>query len=173
MSDPFLGEIKMVGFDYPPRQWASCNGQLLPINQNAALYSLLGTRYGGNGTTTVGIPDMRGRAPVHVDRSSPYLQQGMMGGIEAVRLTTGQLPNHTHDFMGTEEIATKSNPGTKKERTLGTETNDSIYSLAANLTLMNTHTVTPTGGDGLHENIQPYMAINFVIALQGLYPPRD
>lgn len=170
MSDPFIGEIKMVGFNFAPRYWAFCNGQLLPVTQNQALFSLLGTMYGGDGRTTVGLPDMRGRVPVHV---SPNYIQGKMGGSQAVTLTLDHMPAHTHNFMGTSEAATKSNPGTNKDRTLGTETNDPFYASPGNLTPLNANSISPSGSGAAHSNIQPCLAVNYIISLSGLYPSRS
>jgi microcystin-dependent protein len=170
MSDPFLGEIKMVGFNFAPRQWAMCNGQLLPLMQNQALFSLLGTMYGGDGRTTLGLPDMRSRVPVHMTTN---YYQGKMSGAENVTLTLDQMPVHTHSFLGTSEIATKSNPGTNMDRTLGTEDNESFYAAPANVTPMNPNGISSAGGGSAHPNIQPCLAVNFVIALTGLYPSRS
>jgi microcystin-dependent protein len=164
MGEPFLGEIKMISWNYPPKGWAFCNGQLLPINQNQALFSLLGTMYGGNGTTTFGLPDLQGRSPVHMGSG---MTQGQKGGETAHALTMGEMCAHTHVAQ-----ASSSAP------TTGTPTNNvwaalpGSYSATADST-MNPASDAPIGGGQPHDNMQPYLVINFVIALQGIFPSRN
>ena len=174
MSDPFIGEIRMVGFDFPPHNWSACDGEVLPVSQNPALASLLGNNYGGNGTTTFGLPDMRGRIPIHRGYlyNNSYVQ-GMKGGAENVTLMLDTLPAHTHDFMGTLENADKSTPGTDSDRTLATEADNLLYAIPNNVVTMNVKTVTTVGGGKSHTNIQPLQVVNFVISLDGIYPPRS
>lgn len=178
MPDPFLGEIKMVGFNFPPRNWALCNGQNMAITQNAALYTLLGSQFGGDDRVNFSLPDMRGRVPMHMginrDSSSGHdYTQGEKGGLENVVLTVSELPEHAHSMMASTEYATFSNPGPNKDGILATEQDEDFYSNPTNLTEMNSGTTTNAGSGQAHYNIQPYQTINFVIALQGLYPSRN
>jgi len=166
MSEPFLSEIKMVAFDFPPRGWALCNGQLLPINQNQALFSLLGTTYGGDGRTNFALPNLQGRAPVH---SGNEISLGQAAGAEAHTLALSELPGHTHVHgsydQATTDLPTGNAPASKPRR--GTN----LYtSGAANVVLRGSGAV---GGGQPHENRQPFFVLNFVIALQGIFPPRD
>lgn len=171
----------MVGFNFAPRGWALCDGQLLPISQNAALFSLLGTTYGGDGRTTFGLPDLRGRAAIH-QGSGPGLTPRPMGqksGAEHVALNASTMPVHGHTAQGqlkaSTDAAAASEPAGK---VLATATRGSIYADPANLTDMASSSVSVTvndnaGGGQPHENMQPYQVVNFVIALVGLYPTRD
>jgi microcystin-dependent protein len=169
MSEPFLAEIKMFGFNFPPRGWATCDGQILPINQNQSLYSLLGTTYGGDGLTTFALPDLRGRVPLHVD--APDHNQGSKGGTETHTLTTQETPVHTHALNAT------SNDGDNPIPTgilLGSFNNSYADGSVppADIVNLTPTTVSSTGG-GAHQNIQPSLVIEFCIALQGLFPPRN
>ena len=169
MSEPFLGEIRIVGFNYAPRGWAQCNGQTMPINQNQALFSLLGTTYGGNGQTTFALPDLRSRVPVHVGQApglSPYVQ-GQTGGSETVTLTGGQLPPHNHTVYASTTASTK-NPTNNVPAMTGA---GSSYSEMRNTT-MNAGMVTGGGSGQPHDILQPYLCMNFVIALEGIFPSR-
>lgn len=168
-ADPFLGEIMLVAFDFAPRGWAQCNGQLLPINQNAALFSLLGTQYGGNGTTTFALPDLRGRAPAHVG-SSLFLTPGSRVGAETVTLFATQLPSHAHT------LPVSSQPATAATLTAGSFLADNNSGLAQYATTPNATLNTSTaiaGGSQPHPNMQPYLVLNYVIALGGIYPSRN
>ena len=162
MPDPFIGEIRMVGFDFAPRGWALCNGQLLPINQNTALFSLLGTQYGGNGQTTFALPDLRGRAALH-QGSAPGLtprEVGQEGGAEVVSLTTGQLPPHTHSQPAGGRKSSGKPVG--RAPAAGGAYDDPVAKLMA-----------PTGSTGNgapHENMAPFLVVSFIIALQGVFP---
>lgn len=169
MSDPFLGELKLLSFGYPPKGWALCNGQLLPISQNQALFALLGTYYGGNGQTNFALPDLRGRSPLHRDDSVPL---GERGGLEAVSLTAGQMPAHTHTLTATNDLANASVPGgavpaAKPRGGL------SRYGPAGNDTLMGPTSLASVGGGQQHPNMQPFTVLSWVIALQGIFPSRD
>jgi microcystin-dependent protein len=171
MSEPFLGELKLVSFNFPPKGWALCNGQILSIAQNTALFSLLGTTYGGNGINTFGLPDLRGRAPLHYGGVEGIVL-GQQGGAENVSLTSGQLPAHTHALMGSGDIANASVPGgalpAPKPRG-----GMNRYGPVGNDTVMGTTSLAPVGGSQPHTNVQPYLVMNWVIALVGIYPSRN
>lgn len=182
MSEFFIGQIMMAGFNFPPRFWALANGQLLPINQNAALFSLLGTQYGGNGTTNFALPDLRSRTPIgyasSVDPSwqPPSVQIGQASGVENVTLLSTNLPGHTHSVnASTANGDSRSAAG----RVFATSTNAS--SPPPNLYAANTGAVVPlnsqsvgaAGGNQPHPNLQPYSVINFCIALSGIFPSRN
>ena len=172
MSDPFLGEIKINAFNYPPQYWAYCNGQLLNISQNSALYSLLGTTFGGNGSTTFALPNLQGRTAVNPD-PRVSLNQGMTGGAETVTLTTASIPNHTHGLQAMNVAATDASPiGKMLSLTPSGTSIDMYYTPATNMTAMDSRSLLPAGGSQPHANMQPYLALNFCIALAGIYPMR-
>jgi microcystin-dependent protein len=168
MSEVFLGQIMLGGFDFAPAHFALCNGQILPIAQNQALFSLLGTQYGGNGTTTFALPDMRGRTPLGADGNS--YTQGQAGGIETVTLTNSTLPTHTHGFMGSTTDATARSPA---DALYGKTSNESIYASPGSQATLASQTVGASGGSQAHNNMQPYLATNFFIALSGIFPSRS
>lgn len=176
MSEPFLAEIKMVGFNFAPRGWAFCDGQILPISQNQSLYSLLGTTYGGDGRTSFALPDLRGRTPVDVGSSNGNsFQQGEKGGEETHTLSIQQMPTHTHSFSATNDTATQQAPSGNLLAQTPTGIGN-IYSDHNSNTpdvSLNTAAIANTGGGQAHENMQPFIAINFCIALQGLFPSRN
>ncbi|MDE4135066.1 tail fiber protein [Phaeobacter sp. QD34_3] len=170
MAEPFLAEIRIVGFNFAPRGWAFCDGQFLPINQNQSLYSLLGTTYGGDGRTSFALPDLRGRTPLHVGNGHSL---GTRSGAETMTLTTAQIPSHDH-------VAKASSlPGNAREPSgalLAAEVApDAAYATvgAGTSRTLRAGTVTNVGGGQAHDNMQPFMAINFCIALQGLFPSRS
>ncbi len=178
MSDPFVGEIRLLSFSFPPRYWAPCNGQQLSIAQNQALFSLLGTTFGGNGVTTFGLPDLRGRVPRGPDNNNP---QGATAGVESVTLNATQVPAHTHSV----NVSSKTN-GSQEEYLnavigLGYLANATppapanIYAPAsAGATqALTPNTVSSVGGNQPHSNLQPSLVTNFCIALQGIYPSRN
>ncbi|HEX8191158.1 MAG TPA: tail fiber protein [Pyrinomonadaceae bacterium] len=167
MSTPFLGEIKIIAWNYAPKSWAFCNGQFLPINQNQALFSLLGTMYGGNGQTTFALPDFRGKIPVHVGSGHT---QGEAGGQYAHTLTTSEMPAHNHFMQVTDNIGTTQNPGSS---VILSKSVANSYGGLTNLVTMNAGSITSTGGSQPHENKQPYLVLNFIIALQGIFPSRN
>lgn len=172
MSEPFLAEIRMVGFNFAPRGWAFCDGQLLPINQNQSLYSLLGTTYGGDGRTTFALPDLRGRTPIHfgtADSGSSY-QLGQKSGEETHTLSTAEMPGHSHALNASLSNATTAVPA---DNLLATTTTADVYNEANNLQAMNPASITPHGGGQAHENMQPFLALHFCIALRGLFPSRS
>lgn len=166
MSEPFLAEVRIVGFNFAPRGWAFCDGQILPINQNQSLYSLLGTTYGGDGRTSFALPDMRGRTPIHV--GGGHLQ-GQRTGEEGHTLSVGEIPSHDHTAQASDNNATT---GDSAGNVLARSTMP-LYGAAANLTSLNALSVSSVGGGQSHENMMPFLAVNFCIALQGLFPSRN
>lgn len=164
MSEPFLGEIRSFSFGITPRGWAACNGQILPINQNQALFSLLGVTYGGNGVTTFALPNLQGRVPIHM---TPAYPEGQAAGEETHKLTVGEMPAHTHTAIGGSDGTTPSPVG----NTWGTSP-VAAYSSTYNTT-MSPNALSQTGGGQPHVNMQPYLTINYCIALTGIYPSRN
>jgi microcystin-dependent protein len=170
MAEPFVGEIKMFAGTFAPRNWALCDGQLLSIPQNDALFSLFGTIYGGDGRTTFGLPDLRGRLPIHMG-SGPGLSPRQIGqkfGQETVTLTGAQVPPHTHQLRGTGDAGEASNPS---GLALAQATDDA-YSTAAPDANMASAAISASVGAQGHSNIQPFLCINFIVALYGVYPSR-
>jgi microcystin-dependent protein len=168
MSTPFLGQISIFAFNYAPQGWAMCNGQLLPINQNQALFALLGTMYGGNGLTTFALPNLQGRTPLHKGAGRV---QASAGGAEAHTLTLSELPAHTHTLSATSGAATTVDP-------TGNALANPAFPLyapfaPANVTVLNPASVSNVGGSQPHPNMQPFLAVNFCIALQGIFPSRN
>ncbi|WP_100405648.1 phage tail protein [Bacillus solitudinis] len=165
MAEPFIGEIRCFSFPFEPKGWAPCNGQLLSIAQNQALYAILGTTYGGNGTTTFGLPDLRGRAPVH---KGNQITLGQSAGEESHTLTMNEMPAHTHTINASTVAANKI------------ETNNNVwanngkndYALQSN-GVMSPEALSSTGGGQAHSNMQPYNVANYCIALIGIFPPRN
>ncbi|MEO8362251.1 MAG: tail fiber protein [Vicinamibacteria bacterium] len=175
MSQQFLAEIKIVGFNFAPRGWAFCNGQIMPISQNTALFSLLGTNYGGNGTTTFGLPDLQARAPLAWG-SGPGLTSravGEQGGNGTVMLTAAQLPSHNHPMLGDNTGGGLAGPTGHTWGQPGARTPAPLYRSGAPNIAMSGTALAPTGGNGPHNNQSPYLALCFVIALQGIYPARN
>lgn len=166
MSEPFLAEVRIVGFNFAPRGWALCDGQILPINQNQSLYSLLGTTYGGDGRTTFALPDLRGRVPIHVDGAH---REGQKSGEETHTLSVQEMPQHKHAFIGSTAAGTVA---AAVSNVLAQSPNP-FYHEATNLVNMNGATIAHSGGSQTHENMQPSLALNFCIALQGLFPSRN
>jgi microcystin-dependent protein len=166
MADPFLSEIRIFSFNFPPKGWAFCNGQLLPINQNQALFSLLGTTYGGNGQTNFALPNLRGQVPIHTGNGHTL---GEAAGTTSVTLNIQQLPAHNHSLQATNTAATLDAPG---GNLLG-KAPISAYSPPNSLTTMTPGTVSNVGGSQPHNNMMPYLVLNFCIALQGIFPSRN
>jgi microcystin-dependent protein len=173
MSEPFIGEIRMFAGNFAPRGWAMCDGQLLAVNQNDALFSLLGTTYGGDGRTTFGIPDMRGRIPVHPG-SGPGLTNrrwGEKGGAETHTLTINEIPNHTHNVQAINKPGDSGNP---ENRLWAASSGAPLsYSDANPDTEMATQMINNVGGNQQHHNMMPNLCIHFIIALFGIYPSRN
>lgn len=165
MSEPFLAEIRMMSFGFPPKGWALCNGQLLPLNQNQALFSLIGTMYGGNGQTNFALPNLQGRVPIHMNQGFALAQNG---GEQSHTLTIAEMPQHPHAFQGTTNNA--DNP-TVTGTLMATSAN--LYTAPGNFTTLDPSTVANAGNSQPHENMQPYLTINFCIALQGVFPSQN
>ncbi len=168
MAEPFLAEIRMVGFNFAPRGWAFCDGQILPINQNQSLYSLLGTTYGGDGRTSFALPDMRGRTPTGFGQGSAL---GAKAGAETVTLTEAQIPAHTHVPQGSIEEASSGDPTGNVTATA----EESVYATyaAASSVAMGAGMIANAGGGQPHDNMQPFQTVSYCIALRGLYPSRN
>ena len=165
MSEPFLSEIKIVSFNFPPKGWALCNGQLLPINQNQALFALLGTTYGGNGQTTFQLPNLRGQVPIHMGNGHTL---GEKGGTTSVTISQQTMPTHIHFFTAADVNATGAIP---TGATLAQSNN--LYTAPANLVALDPSSVTSVGGSQPHNNMMPYLVLNFIIALQGIFPSQN
>lgn len=169
MTEPFLSEIKIVSFNFPPKGHALCNGQLLPINQNQALFSLLGTTYGGNGQTTFALPDLRDRVPIHFGNGHTL---GEKAGEEASALGMNEMPVHGHSILCSGQSANSKSP-VGSSRTMGAEAAGSCAPYATTRTHdMAEGLLGSVGGSQAHPNMQPFLALNFIIALQGIFPSR-
>ena len=176
MADQFLGEIRIFSGNFAPTGWAFCNGQLLPISQNTALFSLLGTYYGGNGTTNFALPNLQGAAPMHTGNGTGLTPRlvGDTGGEASVTLQTSQLPMHTHTLNGTAATATTTTPqGALPAIPDVNPRFAAIYGTGAPNAAEASATVGTAGGGAAHNNLQPYLTLNFIIAMQGIYPPRS
>ena len=165
MSEPFLGEIKLISWNFPAKGWAFCNGQLLPINQNQALFSILGTTYGGDGRTTFGLPNLQGRTPIHAGGGHVL---GEMGGEANHTVNISEVPTHVHPVVAANTAGDSPIPAGNY---LGQA--DNMYASAASLTEIQPGTVTAVGGSQAHNNMQPYLVLNFCIALQGIFPSQN
>lgn len=173
MADPFVAEIRIFPFNFAPTGWAWCDGQLLPLSQNTALFSLLGTTYGGNGSSNFALPDLQGRAPMHPGQG-PGLSLhdlGEPGGSETVTLLESEIPAHAHTLRDHDlDLGELNAPSSN--RSLAQSANSTIYTAAVNLVPMSPQALAPAGGDQPHNNMQPYLTFYFCIALQGVFPPR-
>jgi microcystin-dependent protein len=168
MGTPFMGEIKLIAWNFAPKGWSFCDGQFLPINQNQALFSLLGTSYGGDGRTTFALPDLRGRTPIHMGGGHLI---GDVGGEAFHTLTESEMPQHLHLLQATSATATTNIPdGTL---VLANSAPNDLYTGAAALVALIPSTVSNVGGSQPHENRQPLLALNFIVALQGAFPSRN
>jgi microcystin-dependent protein len=165
MSEPFLSEIKIVSFNFPPKGWALCNGQLLPINQNQALFALLGTTYGGNGQTNFALPNLRGQVPIHMGSGHTL---GEAAGSTSVTLNIQQMPQHLHFAQ-----ASSANGDTAFAANHLLAAAGNMYGTAINLTTLLPASVTNVGGSQPHNNMMPYLVLNFIIALQGIFPSQN
>jgi microcystin-dependent protein len=173
MAESYIGEIKIVAFNFAPKNWAKCEGQLLPINQNQALFSILGTTYGGNGSTTFALPDLRGRAPAH---TGSELSLGQRGGTETHTLTSNEMPIHTHELKAVAPTNSGSNVNNPAGAYLSNSAPAEIYHSGAGspgLLPVISGTIGNTGGSQAHSNMQPYLTLNFCIALVGIFPSRN
>ena len=169
MSNFFLGQIGIFGFNFAPRGWALAAGQILPISQNTALFALLGTTYGGNGTSTFQLPDLRGRTPIHFDGNYP---QGEIAGTETVTLLTTEMPAHTHSMVGSTNLADKR-PVQNHMFANDTSQTDNFFARGHTLVPLAPTSVGLYGGSQPHENMQPFLAVNFCIATTGIFPSRN
>lgn len=174
MSDPFVAEIRIFGFNFAPTGWAQCNGQILPISQNTALFSLLGTMYGGNGQSTFALPNFEGSVPVCSGQGQGLSEYdvGQQSGAETITLLESEIPAHTHTIQAMSSIANLNAPGPTV--VLARSSGGTIYQPTTNQNLvqMNAQSLSPTGGSLPHNNMQPYLTLNFCIAMQGVFPPR-
>ena len=173
MSDQFLAEIRIFPFNFPPTGWAFCNGQLMPISQNTALFALLGTVYGGDGKSTFALPDLQGAAPMQPGQGQGLSLRdlGEMSGVESITLLTSEIPLHTHNVMASTEDGEFKPP--TPDRIVGRSINAFLYqSSNQNLQIMSPQQLGLAGGGLPHNNMQPYLTLNFCIALQGIFPPR-
>ncbi len=173
MSEPFLAEIRIFAGNFAPRGWAFCNGQLLPIAQNTALFSLIGTTYGGDGRTTTALPNLKGRAPMHPGRGPGLTARrlGQRGGVETVTLTEAQIPNHRHSMTAETEVGSSLNPA---NNSLARSSGAFSYQQDStnNIVQLDSRSLPNAGGSLAHNNVQPFLVMNFIIALVGLYPSR-
>ena len=166
MAEPFLSEIRIMSFNFAPKGWALCNGQLLPINQNQALFALLGTTYGGNGQTTFALPNLRGQVPIHMGSGHSL---GERGGSTAVTINMQTMPTHIHPLMASGNPAATNNPPGQ----VFASSNVFVYRAPSSLTPIEPSTVSSVGGSQPHNNMQPYLVLNFCIALQGIFPSQN
>lgn len=172
MADPFVAEIRMFPFNFAPKGWAFCDGQLLPLSQNTALFSLLGTTYGGNGKSNFALPNLQGRAPMQPGQG-PGLSLhdlGETGGSETVSLLESEIPTHAHTMRGSIDDADLQIP--QSFTTMAKSSGQNAYSSTATPVSLAPETLAPAGGDAPHNNMMPYLTFNFCIALQGVFPPR-
>lgn len=172
MSEPFLGEVKVISWTYPPKGWAFCSGQLLPINQNQALFAILGTTYGGNGQTNFALPDLRGRIPVHWGAG---FELGQSGGQAAHTVSQSEMPAHNHAVVADSTAPPAGSGGNQPDanKRLAQSVGDNLYRGFTSPTPMDASSIGSVGGSQAHENRAPYLALNFVIALQGIFPSRN
>jgi microcystin-dependent protein len=174
MSDPYIGEIRLFGFNFAPRGWAQCNGQLLAISQNTALFSILGTTYGGDGRTTFGLPNLQGRSALSFGQGSglSHRSLGQSGGEAAVTLIDGQIPSHTHPVAASTNLGDQSSPANTVWATGAGGRGQNFYASGADAA-MSSQAIGQAGGSQPHNNMPPYLALDFCIALQGVFPPRS
>lgn len=164
MGNPYIGEIRMFAGNFPPAGWLFCMGQLLPISENDTLFAVIGTTYGGDGEETFGLPDLRGRVPMHESSTHPI---GEAAGVENVTLTTQQIPVHSHAFLGSADIGNQNDP---TGLVVGSNPTVQMFRPGAATQNFSANASTPVGGSQPHENMQPYIVINYIISLFGLFP---
>jgi microcystin-dependent protein len=167
MGQPYVGEIRMFGGNFPPNGWAFCDGSLIPISENDTLFNLIGTTYGGDGQSTFALPDLRGRLPMHRSSTIPH---GQSGGVETVTLTVQQMPAHSHAFLGSSNQGGSTNPPANVVAQIpgGNAYIQDVASVA-----FNAQSLLSTGGSQPHENLQPFLCVSFIIALYGVYPTQN
>lgn len=173
MAQPYVGEIRLFAGNFNPAGWMFCNGQLLPISENETLFQLIGTTYGGDGQSTFSLPNLQSRVPLHMGTSSEGItyQLAEMAGVESVTLTVQQIPTHSHPLLASQDAGSQANPGNKVLAALSPV---SIYrpnAVAPNLP-MNASSITPVGGSQPHENMQPFLCLNYIISLFGIFPSQ-
>ena len=168
MAEPFLSEIRIFSFGFAPKGWAQCNGQLLPINQNQALFSLLGTTYGGDGRVNFALPNLQGRTPIHTGSGFTL---GEKGGEQAHTLSIGEMPTHFHALQGSSATATTDTP--TNQTFLGGSAPNDLYTGPSGLTPHAPASITNVGGSQAHTNMQPFLVLTFCIALQGIFPSQN
>jgi microcystin-dependent protein len=166
VAEPFLSEIRIFSFNFPPKSWAFCNGQFLPINQNQALFSLLGTTYGGNGQTTFALPNLQGRVPIHQGSGHTL---GETAGSTAVTVNVQQMPEHVHLFMANSGVGTTNQPA----NAVLSKAPANTYAPPSQLVALLPNASLATGGSQPHDNMEPYLVLNFCIALQGIFPSQN
>ena len=176
MSDPFVAEVRVFGFNFAPRGWAQCNGQLLPLSQNTALFSLLGTTYGGDGKSTFALPDMQGNAAMHPGQGQGLSLRdlGEVGGSQNVTLLQSEIPFHTHNMMAFTQVpGDLFGPTAQSNAVLARSNNGAVYNTnTSGAVQLSPQALAPAGNSSPHNNMQPYLTLNFCIALQGVFPPR-
>lgn len=172
MSEPFMGELRIISWNYPPKGWAFCNGQFLPINQNQALFSILGTTYGGNGQTTFGLPDLRGRTPIHMGQG---FSRGQVGGEEFHTLSVAEMPAHLHQLNASSQQGNAVNPNFGGTGYVLAQDPGNAYSntFTPGAAALNPGSVANAGGSQPHENRQPFLVLNVIIALLGIFPSQN
>lgn len=170
MAEPFLSEIRIFSFNFPPKGWAFCNGQLLPINQNQALFSLLGTRYGGNGQTNFALPNLQGCVPIHAGGGHGL---GEKAGASSVTITQQTMPQHLHFMQASQTQGDRTNPRPFNTPTVYAADPGNAYGPPNSLTALNPAMVSSVGGSQPHNNMMPYLVLNFCIALQGIFPSQN
>ena len=172
MGEPFVGEIRMFGGTFAPAGWAMCQGQSMPISENETLFNLIGTTYGGDGQETFNLPDLQGRAPMHMGQGpglSQNYQEGEAAGVESVTLTTQQIPIHNHSFVASLSAAASTDP---TNQVVAQSSQIHIFTEDVTNKQMNTNALTPVGGSQPHDNMQPYLVLTFIISLFGVFPSQ-
>lgn len=173
MGEPYIGEIRMFGGNFAPAGWAFCQGQLLPISENATLFNLIGTTYGGDGQSTFALPDLQGRAPMHQGQGPGISQSYIIGekaGVESVTLTTGQIPVHNHSFLCSTAAAASTDP---TNQVIAQSSQIHIFTEDVTNRQMNASSLTAAGGSQPHGNLQPYLCISFILSLFGVFPSQN